>query len=169
MLPRLASALPGSLLGSVALGRLRLGLGLWLGLGLSPACGGETACTQLGCESEAVVTYAIDLFPGEISGPYELVLEGEGETATARCLDPAAPETADNPAGLSCDAQGFSLVGHPLANERELVVTIALLETDETVTGPVRLEAVEEVTPNGPDCPPLCVVRNGQLRPGAGS
>lgn len=152
MLAAMLLRLGSRLLGSVAL------VGLIAALG--PACGGETACTQIGCESEAIVTFP----PNLVMGPYDLVLEGETETATARCLDPSAPETADNPPGLTCDAQGFSLVGHPLANEREVVVTIVVLETGETTSEAVRLEAVEEVTPNGPDCPPLCVIRNGQVR-----
>lgn len=134
-----------------------------------PGCAGQAACTEIGCESEAVVTFPANLFPGGLTGPYDLVIEGDTETATARCLDPSAPETADNPEGLACDGQGFSLVGHPLANEREVVVTIVVLETDEMVSESVRLEAIEELTPNGPDCPPLCVIRNGQLRPGVGS
>lgn len=131
------------------------------------ACGGETACTELDCQSEAIVTFPPSLFA---AGPtaYDLVLEGDTQTVTARCLDLGAPEAAENPEGLRCDAQGFSLVGHPLANERELVVTVLILETDEMISEPVRLEAIEEVTPNGPDCPPLCVIRNGQLRQGQG-
>jgi len=135
-------------------------------VGLVPSCtSGGTDCTDIGCESEAIVTFP----PSLVSGAYDLVLEGEGETATARCLDPSAPETADNPEGLTCNAQGFTLEGHPLANERELVVTIIPSvdgEPGDPVSESVRLDAVEEITPNGPDCPPLCVVRNGQLRLG---
>lgn len=130
--------------------------------GLVPACAGETACTELGCESEAIVTFPAGL----VSGAYDLVLEGEGPTVAARCLDPSAPETAENPEGLECDAGGFQLHGD-LANQRELVVTVIPYvdgEPGEPVTDTVRLDAVEEITPNGPDCPPLCVVRNGQLR-----
>jgi hypothetical protein len=130
---------------------------------LVPGCAGSSACTEIGCVSEAIVTFP----PNLVTGAYDLVLEGEGETATARCLDPGAPETADNPEGLTCDAQGFTLVGHPLANQRELVVTV-IPEEGEEVSEPVRLDAIEEVTPNGPDCPPLCVIRNGQLRSGTG-
>jgi hypothetical protein len=120
-------------------------------------------CTQAGCESEAVVTFPAGL----VSGAYDLVLEGEGETATARCLDPSAPETADNPEGIDCDAQGFTIMGHPLANERELVVTVIPYvngEPGDPVSETVRLDAVEEITPNGPDCGPVCVIRNGQVR-----
>jgi hypothetical protein len=133
---------------------------------LVPGCtGGGAACTEIACESEAIVTFPAGL----VSGAFDLVLEGEGETATARCLDPSAPETADNPPGLTCNAQGFTLEGHPLANERELYVTVIPYvdgEPDEPVSEAVRLDAVEEITPNGPDCPPLCVIRNGQLRTG---
>lgn len=136
---------------------------LWVTLaGLVPGCAGESACTEIGCESEAIVTFPAGL----VSGAYDLVLEGEGPAVTARCLDPSAPETAENPEGLECDTAGFRLRGD-LANQRELVVTVIPYvdgEPGEPVSEPVRLDAVEEITPNGPDCPPLCVVRNGQLR-----
>lgn len=130
--------------------------------GLVPGCASESACTELGCESEAIVTFPAGL----VSGAYDLVLEGEGPTVTARCLDPSAPETAENPEGLECDASGFRLHGE-LANARELVVTVIPYvdgEPGDAVSEPVRLDAIDEITPNGPDCPPLCVVRNGQLR-----
>lgn len=132
---------------------------------LVSGCTSGTACTDAGCESEATVTFPAGL----VSGAYDLVLEGEGETVTARCLDPSAPETLENPEGLTCDAQGFVLLGHPLANERELVVTVLPYmegEPGDPVSETVRLDAIEEVTPNGPDCPPICVIRNGQLRTG---
>jgi hypothetical protein len=129
-----------------------------------PGCtSAGTTCTDAGCESEAIVTFPAGL----VSGAYDLVLEGEGQSATARCLDPGAPEAAENPPGLTCTAQGFELVGS-LANERELVVTIVPYDTSgeagDPVTETVRLDAVDEITPNGPDCPPLCVIRHGQLR-----
>lgn len=130
--------------------------------GLVPGCTSEPACTEIGCESEAIVTFPASL----VSGAYDLVLEGEGPTVTARCLDPSAPETAENPEGLECDASGFRLHGE-LANEREVVVTVIPYvdgEPGDAVSESVRLDAIEEITPNGPDCPPLCVVRNGQLR-----
>lgn len=127
---------------------------------LEPSCDSSSACTELDCVSEATVTFP----PNLVSGAYDLVLEGQTETAAARCLDPA--EAANNPEGITCDATGFKLVGHPLANAREVVVTIIPDGADEAdqVSEPVRLDAIEEVTPNGPDCPPLCVIRNGQLR-----
>lgn len=130
--------------------------------GLVHGCTSEPACTEIGCESEAIVTFPAGL----VSGAYDLVLEGEGPAVSARCLDPSAPETAENPEGLECDASGFRLTGD-LANEREVVVTVIPYvdgEPGEPVSESVRLDAVEELTPNGPDCPPLCVVRNGQLR-----
>lgn len=153
-------------LGSLGAALVSLLAGLLVGLPCGCA-GGGSDCTTLDCTSEAIVTYP----PGLVAGAYDLVLEGEGETVTVRCLDPGAPETADNPPGIRCDAQGFALDGHPLANEREILVTVVPYvegEPGEPVGGPVRLEAIEEITPNGPDCPPLCVVRNGQLRLDAG-
>lgn len=124
-------------------------------------CADGSACTEIGCEHEATVTFPAGL----VTGAYTLVLEGERDTATARCLDPGNPETADNPVGLSCDGNGFVLEGLELANERELVVTVMPDDGDPFSTT-VRLEAVDELTPNGPDCPPVCFVRNGQVRLG---
>ncbi|MCH9687556.1 MAG: hypothetical protein K0V04_39345 [Deltaproteobacteria bacterium] len=135
---------------------LQLAGTLGLVLGLS-SCASTAECTELACENEAFVTIP----PGLFEGPYELLLEGDGQTAAARCLDASA--SPDNPEGLTCDAVGFSLVGHPLANEREIRVTITP-DMGDPIVADVRLEAVDEVAPNGPDCPPLCFVRNGQVR-----
>lgn len=128
---------------------------------VGPACLADSGCTEIDCDHEAVVTFPA----GAVSGAYTLVLQGELERATARCLDPGSPEAAENPGGLSCDGFGFTLEGHPLANERELLVTVMPDEGDGFMAS-VRLEAVDELTPNGPDCPPVCFVRNGQVRLG---
>lgn len=130
---------------------------------LAPACTSGESCTDADCQHSAVVTFPV----GIVSGSYLLILADGPQMAMARCLDPGNPETADNPEGLRCDAQGFTLEGHELANARELTVTIIPDEGDEVVEA-VRLEAVDEITPNGPDCPPICFVRNGQLRLGVG-
>ncbi|MCA9707066.1 MAG: hypothetical protein KDK70_14525 [Myxococcales bacterium] len=131
----------------------------------STGCSDTASCTEIGCESEAVVTFPA----GVVTGPFDLVIEGSGMSVTLRCSDPGAPETADNPPGIRCDAQGFSIEGHPLADEREVAVAIIPTDGSEQIQGVVRMDAVEEITPNGPDCPPVCVVRNGQLRaPGQG-
>ncbi len=128
---------------------------------LTTSCVGDTACTEVACEHEAVVTFP----PGLVQGAYELRLDGSSQTAAARCVDPG--NAGDNPEGLTCDANGFSLVGHPLANDREITVTITPDDGDGVVAS-VRLEAVDEITPNGPDCPPICFVRNGQVRANGG-
>ncbi len=131
---------------------------------LVPSCDSSSECTEIGCVSEATVTFP----PNFVSGAYDLVLQSGTEMATARCLDPGAPETAENPEGLTCDAGGFRLEGHPLASAREVVVTVIAVGAEEGVSEAVRLDAIEEVTPNGPDCPPLCVIRNGQVRGNTG-
>lgn len=128
-------------------------------LALPAGCASSQSCTEIGCDHEAVVTYPAGL----VSGAYSLVLRGDTEMLTARCLDPGSEEAAENPEGLSCDASGFTLLGIDMANEREVVVTIIPDEGDE-VSAEVRLEAIDEITPNGPDCPPVCFVRNGQVR-----
>lgn len=131
---------------------------------LLPGCTSTTACSQADCQSEAIVTFP----PNLVSGAFDLVIDGD-ESVTLRCLDPSAPETADNPDGITCNAQGFTIDGHPLANEREVLVIVIPTDGSEEQSALVRLDAIETITPNGPDCPPTCVLRNGRFEPtGAG-
>jgi hypothetical protein len=126
-----------------------------------PSCNAEGGCTELDCDHESVVTFP----PGLVSGAYDLVISAGGRTLGARCLDPSAPETADNPTGLTCDAEGYELLGDALANERSVSVTIIDVDTEEVLADTVEviLNAVGEDQPNGPGCPPTCFVRNGRL------
>ena len=130
---------------------------------LSPLSGCDSqSCTEAGCDHMATVT----LPSGALSGAYDLLLEFEGmDTLSARCSDPAAPETADNPEGLACDGNTFTLEGTEAA-ARTVFVTITDPDTGDVLIPrtEVRLEAVDELRPNGPDCPPVCFVRNGDLR-----
>jgi hypothetical protein len=121
----------------------------------------EDACTLIGCENEAVVTFP----SGAVSGPYDLVIAREGDMLTARCNDPNAAEAAANPPELDCNASGFELRGHALANARSVQITIIDTATDQEVAANVEvfLDVVDESQPNGPDCPPTCFVRNGRL------
>ncbi len=122
------------------------------------SCDDSAACTEVGCENEAVVT----LPAGLVAGPYELTLSNGSDSETYICNDQTrAPE---NPEGVSCDAAGFELIGSVFAARSSVFVTIVdeagdvLVERNE-----VTLQAVETVQPNGPDCEPTCVVRNGRL------
>jgi len=105
-------------------------------------------------------------FPaGLLTAPYDLTLTpADGPPLSARCSDPGAPELADNAEGLTCSATGFELVGDA-ARSRSVRVTVTDADTgDVLIDGvEVRLDAVDEVQPNGPGCPPTCFVRNGQL------
>ena len=136
----------------------------FLALVATAQAGGCTAgleCTEVGCEHEAVVTYPIGL----VSGPYDLVLQGDTETLMARCNDPGAPEAVDNPPELTCDSNGFTLIGGPLANERSVRLTLVDVQSEEALVADteVFLDAVDEVYPNGPSCPPVCYIRHGQV------
>lgn len=125
-----------------------------------PACG-DQECMLLGCVDRTIVT----LPGGLVSGPYDLVVMSLQETLTARCLDPGAPETMNNPPGLECDAAGFTLEDHPLARERSVRVTVVDVATDELLVDGVEVTTVvtEEMRPNGVGCPPTCYVRNGAV------
>jgi hypothetical protein len=125
-------------------------------------CATSSECTEVDCNDEAVVTYPAGL----VSGAYDLILASEGAMLGARCLDPTAPETMDNPSGVSCDAMGFELTGdEALANRRTVQVTIIDVMSGETLAEGVEviLNAVDEDQPNGPGCPPTCYIRNGRL------
>lgn len=131
------------------------------GVVLATGCAGSGQCTEATCEHEAVVTYPAGL----LSGPYDLTLSFAGlPELTSRCSDPGAPELADNPEGVTCDLAGFQLTGE-IAGQRTVSVQLLDVPSGEVIVAgsEVRLEAVGESRPNGPDCDPVCFVRNGSL------
>lgn len=121
-------------------------------------CGGDNACTLVGCDNEAVVTFPA----GIVSGPYMLLLNNGSDQAEYGCVDPSI--AAENPQGVTCNETGFQLVGTPFAARSSVSVTLATVDGD-VIAGPidVTLQAIETVQPNGPDCEPTCVIRNGRL------
>ena len=121
-----------------------------------------TDCTEIGCSDHAVVSFPFDL----IDGPYDLVVQTELGTLMARCLQPGAPEAEQNSPELSCDAMGYEVDGGMVASAREAVVTITDVDTGEVLADGIAIDlnVVDEQQPNGPDCPPTCFVRNGELR-----
>lgn len=116
------------------------------------------SCTEVGCSNEAVVTYP----PGLLSGPYNLTLQGSGESETYACGDPQT--AAELPPEVDCNAAGFELTDSDFGARSTVTVTITDMDQNE-IAGPVEvvLQAVETVQPNGPDCEPTCFVRNGRL------
>lgn len=129
-------------------------------LGFGAGCD-DQSCSLADCDHAATVTFPAGL----AAGPYDLALAFDGgETLAARCADPGAPELADNPEGLTCDAGGFTLTGSAAGN-RTVRVTISDTDSGDVLVSAaeVRLEAVDELRPNGPDCAPVCFIRNGQL------
>ncbi len=121
----------------------------------------DDACSEITCGDRSVVTFP----PGLIEGPYDLVITGPATTLQARCLQPAAPEAAENSPELKCDASSFEVTVEPGLSVRELGVTIIDVDSEVTLVAAVTVpvDAVDEETPNGPDCPPICFVRNGAL------
>lgn len=121
----------------------------------------DDSCTLIACNDVSVVS----LPPGLVEGPYDLeVVVGES-TLRARCLQPASPEAAENSPELDCDTTTFEITAEPGTSVREIQVTIIDVDTEETLAAAINvaLDAVGEETPNGPDCPPVCFVRNGAL------
>jgi hypothetical protein len=121
----------------------------------------EDECTLIACFDQSIVS----LPPGLVQGPYDIVVTGTPTQLSARCLQPAAPEAADNSPELECSATQFELNVSPGTSVREIQVTITDVDTQEVLAANVvvALDAVDEQMPNGPDCPPICFVRNGAL------
>jgi len=125
-------------------------------------CGcAEETCTQIGCGDTSIVT-----FPrGLVEGPYDLEVTAMGTTWRARCLQPASAEAVENSIELECDANTFELTLPAGTSPREVQVTVVdvVSETVLIAAVTVALDAVSEDTPNGPDCPPICFIRNGAV------
>ena len=126
-----------------------------------PAGCASDECTEIGCFDQSVVS----LPPGLIEGPYDIEITGTPTPLQARCLQPAAPEAEDNSPEIECSGTTFELNVSPGTSVREIRVTITDVDTEEVLAAGVvvALDAVDEQTPNGPDCPPICFVRNGAL------
>lgn len=135
----------------------------WLALaclalgGISCSAAGGS-CTEVGCSNEAVVTYP----GGLVSGPYNLTLQNGGGSETYVCNDPQT--AAELPPEVDCNGSGFELTDSDFGSRSTVTVTITDLD-ENVLAGPaeVVLQAVETLQPNGPDCEPTCVVRNGRL------
>lgn len=125
------------------------------------ACAGSEACTELGCTSTVRVDY-----DAPISEPYLLYVTVGERDDMIRCNDDGSLESQDNPDWIDCDPRGFEYEGEE-ANENSVLITIQLLDADETVlvgNELVNLPASEDlIQPNGPDCDPTCVERRGQV------
>ncbi len=130
-----------------------------LAAGLSGCAG--TECSQLDCSDHAIVSLPLDL----VDGAYDLVVESEHGTLVARCLQAPPPEGPANSPELSCTATEFEIDEGDVASAREIRVTITDVDTGEVLAEAVdvTLEVAMEITPNGPDCEPICYERNGQL------
>ncbi|MBC8068656.1 MAG: hypothetical protein IAG13_10015 [Deltaproteobacteria bacterium] len=121
----------------------------------------DDECPTIGCEDTSQISFPVGL----VIQPYDLVVVAEVGMFTARCLQPSAPEADANPPELRCDRSGFELTGGEFARMRELQITVTDVESGEVLAaGNVDAGVVDELAPNGPDCPGLCFVRNGELR-----
>jgi len=121
---------------------------------------GVGACTEIGCESRATVTYNTT-----ITGKYLLRLSAGGGV-DVRCND-ASIEAENNPPWITCTGNGFEILGDE-AISSSVTVSITLLEGDMDELA--RNEVVALTTgpngvlqPNGPDCEPTCFERSGSI------
>ncbi len=124
-----------------------------------PACAADLECTEVGCSNEAVVTFP----SGLVRGPFTLTLSQGSEMESYACND---PQTAAElpPEVVRCDAAGFELIDSSFAARSSVTVTLADPDGN-LIAGPteVVLSSVETLQPNGPDCEPTCIIRNGRL------
>jgi hypothetical protein len=119
-------------------------------------------CTEMGCDNSVRVDYE----PGLVTGPYDLLVNGDNGSLTGRCEDPGAPEAEANPDGLFCDNRGFVIESGPLATSVfEVYVTIVDVDSGDSIVENclVALTAGEAQTPNGPNCPPTCYEHTGYV------
>ena len=123
-----------------------------------PSCDGTSACSEADCNNEAVVTFPAGL----VSGPYNLTLSNGSDTETFACNDPQT--AAELPPEIDCNSSGFELTDSDFGLRSTVTITITDPD-EELIAGPteVVLQAVETLTPNGPDCDPTCIIRNGRL------
>ncbi|MFO7561266.1 MAG: hypothetical protein R6X02_01380 [Enhygromyxa sp.] len=126
-------------------------------------CGGSFTCTEIGCDSVAVVDYG-DVVVNE---PYALNINIGGQLTSVVCLS-NDPDDEPLPEWLRCDAGGFEITGE-LADNTTVTVAVVPLSTNEVVIPNVLVPlTVEEVLrPNGPDCEPVCYRRTGTVPPSA--
>lgn len=121
----------------------------------------DQACTEIGCDDSIEVQYQ-----RSVTVPYDLVVQGEGMTLSARCNDPDSFEASQNPPELECDTGGFVVAGRELtgATGRSLRVDVVDAGTGEAIVVgqdvPLSKEVIE---PNGPGCPPTCIEARGNL------
>lgn len=124
----------------------------------SMGCDGSTACTEVGCENMATVTYPANVG----AAPYLLIISSEGKDVSVRCNDPAA--AAENPGTITCDGAGFVLEGHEFAALRSVSVTVMIDDEDAPILerASATLNTVDMNYPNGEDCEPVCFVKTGR-------
>lgn len=130
--------------------------------GSSGGCVGAEACTEIGCESVAEVSYGSRV----VNEPYELTIDPNGPKMTVTCLgdpDLAEPDAApEPPEWLRCDASGFTITGSEADLLTAISVTVVPIATEEPVIANelLFLSTDEVLQPNGPDCEPTCYTRS---------
>jgi hypothetical protein len=139
-----------------------IALALVLASGAMTSCEESGACTEIGCESEATVT-----FDSSINEVYTLVLDYGPESVTVRCNDAGSLESQDNPEWLDCNPGGFSYTG-PAATEDDIIVSLTLDDSEQTpvISNELVSMGVTEdgvLEPNGPGCLPVCFERFGSI------
>jgi len=121
-------------------------------------CGGQ-ACTEVDCNSILSIDYG-----AVIDEPYALTLDLGAETVDVVCLaDGPNPEPL--PDWLECDAAGFTITGAKADTTTAIGVTAITLADEQAIVPNVLVQTtvMEILEPNGPNCDPKCVVRNGAV------
>lgn len=127
---------------------------------LASGCG-SSVCTEIGCESLAVVDYGGII----VNEPYALNINVGGQLTSVVCLS-NDPDDEPLPEWLSCDAGGFEITGE-MAENSTITVAVVPLSTGEAVipNALVPLTVEQVLRPNGDDCEPVCYRRVGAVPP----
>lgn len=129
-------------------------------LASSGACVDTGACSLVGCDSVAEVSYGSSV----VNEPYTLIIDPNGAKISAICLGEPGDEPQP-PEWLRCDAGGFTITGSEADLLTAISVTVVPVSTEEAVIANelVILTTDEVLQPNGPDCDPTCYTRSGAV------
>jgi|SRR3712207_1589404 len=122
-------------------------LAVLVALGLLAGCGGSeesSACTEIGCQ------------------PASAQLQISGLPSTPSAVELCADDECTTVRG-SRRRLGRVVVGLPESAEKEVRVRVTVRSGGRLIARDAALVPVEELRPNGPDCPPVCRFARSRL------
>ena len=117
------------------------------------------SCTLGSCQSVASVAF----LDGPLASAYELEVTVGDATYTLLCAPPAADLDATPTLRIECDQDGFRLHGSESEVPTVFVVIRDPMSEEPMIESEVALEHTDTWAANGPDCPPICEIREGAI------